>query len=83
MTKIDIWKFSSDSLKDTDEDNKRKKDILVRQSSVEYIVSANNFLIHKGKVNPHHHSISTKDLFHTIIKNTDQILRIQISKLNY
>ena len=54
---------------DTNEGNKGKKDIIEGQSPIQSIVSANTTLIDKGKSNPHHHSISTTDPFHTIIKN--------------
>ena len=65
----DVLKFSPDSSIDTNEGNEWKKDILVGKSPIQSIVSANNSLIDKGESNPHHHSIPTKDPFHTIIKN--------------
>ena len=68
MTK-DFLNFSSDSSKYTDKGNKRTKYILVGQSTVQSIVSANSSLIDKWKSNPNHHSISTKDPFNIIIKN--------------
>lgn len=68
MTKA-FLKFSSDSSKYTDKGNKRKKDILVGQSTVQSIVSANSSLIDKCKSNSNYHSISTKDLFNIIINN--------------
>ena len=62
-------KLSPDSSTDLNEGNNGKKGIIENQSPIQSIVSANTSLIGKDKSNLHHHSIFTKNPFHTIIKN--------------
>ena len=62
-------KLYPNSSTDTNESNNGTKAIIEGQSPISSIVSANNSLTNKGKSNPHHHFIFTKDPFRTIIKN--------------
>ena len=79
-----FWKLYPDSSTDTNESNNGTKAIIEGQSSISSIVSANTSLTNKGKSNPHHHFIFTKDPFRIpSSKISDQMTRLQISIPNY